>query len=164
MVTIAYVLARGTKSAASTDSADTVDRIIESIVFALALFLMVRTYLGRKQSEPPKWMGRLQTAEPRFAFVLGMALLGVFPTDIASSIAAALHVAHAGDPWWHCLPFVALTLLLLAAPSIAVVFLGKRAGVVLPKIRDWMSHNSWIVSEVVLVFFAVIALNSLVGG
>ena len=56
-----------------------------------------------------------------------------------------------------------LTLLFLAAPAIGVVVLGKWAQVVLPKIRDWMSRDSWVVSDIVLVFFAAIAINSLVG-
>jgi hypothetical protein len=93
-----------------------------------------------------------------------MALLGVFPTDIASSVAAGLHVARHGDPWWQCLPFVALTLLFLAVPSLGVVLLGSRAGVVLPRIRDWMNQNTWVISEIVLVFFAVLTINSLLDG
>ena len=35
---------------------------------------------------------------------------------------------------------------------------GQRAETMLPKVRDWMNTNSWIVSEVVLVFFVVIVL------
>jgi hypothetical protein len=108
-------------------------------------------------------MSKLQSAQPKFAFLLGMALLGVFPTDILTSVAAGLHISHSGEPWWHCLPFVALTLFLLALPSLMVVLLGRRAEVVLPKIRDWMSRDSWVVSEIVLLFFAAIAINSLVG-
>jgi hypothetical protein len=164
VVTIAYFVSQGAKNAASSSSTDTVDRVIESIVLALVLFLIVRTYVGRKQSAPPKWMSRLQGAEPGLAFMFGLVLLGVFPTDIASSIAAALHIAHAHEPWWHCLPFVGLTLLLLGAPAITVAALGNRALEVLPKVRDWMSSNSWIVSEVVLAFFGIIAVNSLVNG
>ena len=42
------------------------------------------------------------------------------------------------------------------------VFLGKRAAVLLPKVRDWMSANSWIVSELVIALFVGIEINSLV--
>ena len=128
------------------------------------LFLIVRVYLNRHTSEPPKWMSKLQTATPKFSFLLGMALLGVFPTDIASSIAAGLHVARHGDPWTHCLPFIGLTLLFLAVPALTVLLLGKRAGAVLPKIRDWMNQNAWVINEIVLVFFAAVTINSLVSG
>jgi Sap, sulfolipid-1-addressing protein len=160
-VTIAYVVAAGIKGGTSDDH--TANTTLDWIVLVLLLFLVVHVYVTRNMAEPPKWMGRLQTATPRFAFVLGMLLLGVFPTDILTSVTAGLHVARAGDPWWQCLPFVGLTLFFLASPAVAVVVLGRRAGRVLPKMRNWMNDNSWVVSEVVLVFFAAITINSLVG-
>lgn len=164
VVSIAYFLSRGAKSAAGSEHSGTADRIIEWIVLVLVLVLIVRVYLTRNESEPPKWMGRLQGAGPKFAFMLGVLLLGVFPTDILSATTAGLHVGHSGEPWWHVLPFVGLTLLLLGAPALMVVFLGKRADRVLPKIRDWMNTQAWVVSEIVLVFFGIIAVNSIVGG
>jgi hypothetical protein len=95
------------------------------------------------------------------AFTLGLLLLGVFPTDILTSVTAGLHVARHDESWWHCLPFVGVTLLLLGFPALMVLMLGARAKRILPKIRDWMNSNSWIVSEVVLLFFAAITINSL---
>jgi hypothetical protein len=56
------------------------------------------------------------------------------------------------------LPFILLTLFFLALPALAVLALGQRAKAVLPKVRDWMDDNSWIVSEIVLVFFIAIVL------
>ncbi|MEO3766107.1 GAP family protein [Streptomyces sp. B8F3] len=162
-VTVAYFVAKGVDHSAGGHKA-AVDRGIDGIVLVLMLFLIVRVYLNRGKSEPPKWMSRLQTAEPKFALLIGLALMGVFPTDIASSVAAGFHVERSGDPWWQCLPFVALTLLLLAIPALCVVFLGRRAGAVLPKIRDWMNSHSWVISEIVLVFFAAIAIKGLIEG
>jgi hypothetical protein len=160
VVTIAYFVARGSKSAAGSDSG-TAGRVIDSVVLALMLFLIVHVYVTRRTSKPPKWMSKLQTATPKFTFLLGLALLGVFPTDIASSTAAGFHVARHNDPWWQVLPFVGLTLLFLAAPSLTVVMLGTRARVVLPKIRDWMDQNAWVINEIVLVFFAGVTIDSL---
>ena len=160
--TIAYVVASGAKDAAASEH--TANRALAWIILALLVILIVRVFLTRKTSQPPKWMAKLQGAEPKFAFVLGMLLLGVFPTDILTSVTAGLHVARHDDAWWHLLPFIGLTLLFLAAPSIGVVLLGNRAEVVLPKIRDWMNNNAWEVSEVVLVFFAGLTINSLLSG
>jgi hypothetical protein len=39
--------------------------------------------------------------------------------------------------------------------------LGHRAQAFLPKARDWMNTHSWIVSEVVIVFFIGITINSI---
>ena len=51
VVTIAYFAAKGVKSAASGHK-HTVDRIIDSVVFVL----IVRAFLTRKTSKPPKRM------------------------------------------------------------------------------------------------------------
>lgn len=164
VVTVAYFVAQGATGDTSSDSHGTAETVIDWIILGLVLFLIAHTFLTRKTSKPPAWMGKLQEARPKFAFTLGLALLGVFPTDIASSVTVGLHVARHGGTWWEILPFVALTLVLLGLPLIGIFVLGRRADVVLPKIRDWMNDNAWVVSEVVLVFFAVITVNSLAGG
>ena len=56
-----------------------------------------------------------------------------------------------------------LTLLFLATPSLLLLVLGSRAHALLPKVRDWMTDNSWVVNEIVLAFFVAITLNSLLG-
>ena len=132
------------------------------ILVVLAL-LMLRTYLRRAESEPPKWMGRLQSANAGFSFKLGFLLLGVFPTDIATSIAMGAYAGNHSDSWFQCLPFIVLTLLFLATPSLLLLILGSRAHALLPKVRDWMTDNSWVVNEIVLAFFVAITLNSLLG-
>jgi hypothetical protein len=75
-------------------------------VLVLVLFLMLHVYRTRGKTEPPKRMSKLRTAEPRFALVLGVALLGVMPPDIVGSITVGPHLARHDDPWWQCLPFV----------------------------------------------------------
>jgi Sap, sulfolipid-1-addressing protein len=132
---------------------------VDYAILGLLAFAIVRTYLRRGESEPPKWMGKLQEATPKLAFVLGFLLLGFFPSDVVTSITVGSHLGDRGDTWWALLPFVALTLLLLSAPALMVAALGRRAQTVLPKLRDWMTTNSWIVSEVVLVFFVAIVLS-----
>jgi hypothetical protein len=159
--TAAYFIAKGAKSSASSKSsgADWTD----VVVLVLLLFAMVHVFRTRKVSEPPKWMGKLQTATPRFAFTLGLLLLGVFPTDILTSVSVGTHLASKGAPWVDGLAFIGLTLFFLALPAILVVLLGHRAKTFLPKVRDWMNTNSWIVSEIVLVFFIVIVINTIAG-
>jgi hypothetical protein len=156
-VTLAYVLGGGGREGGPSSN------LLYWIVLVLLLVLMVRTYLKRHEATVPKWMTKLQTATPKFAFTLGAALLGVFPTDILTSVAMGSYLAAHGDPWWHLLPFLGLTLLFLAIPSLLVVALGQRAHVLLPKVRDWMTTNSWVVNEVVLAFFVLITINSLAG-
>jgi hypothetical protein len=44
------------------------------------------------------------------------------------------------------------------------VLMGKRAEAFLPKVRNWMNENSWVVNEFVIVFFIAMTINSLVSG
>jgi hypothetical protein len=157
VVSLAYLLSPGAPHEGGSN------QTVDVIVLVLLLAAMVHVFLARKQSEPPKWMGKLQTASPRLAFSLGFLLLGVFPTDILTSVAVGAFLSSHGDPWWHLLPFLGLTLLFLALPVLLVLAFGRRGRAFLPKARDWMNANSWVVSELVLVFFIVIAINSLVG-
>jgi hypothetical protein len=132
---------------------------VDAVVLVLLLFAMVHQFRGRHDSEPPKWMGKLEGATPKFALVLGFLLLGVFPSDLVTSISIGGHTADRGDSYLEILPFIGLTALLLAAPAIMVGVLGSRAQTILPKIRDWMDANSWIISEAVLLLFIVIILS-----
>jgi small neutral amino acid transporter SnatA (MarC family) len=157
VVAASYLLRQGAGEAneGSSSGLTTTDYII----LVLLAFAMVRNYRKRNESEPPKWMGKLQSATPKTALVLGFLLLGFFPSDLITSISIGGFLSEHGDPYWHVLPFLFLTLLFLALPALTVAVLGKRGEELLPKVRDWMNTNSWIVSEVVLVFFIVIILT-----
>jgi hypothetical protein len=157
-VTLAFLL-----GGAASDGSDSQNNTLYVIVLVLLLLAMLRTYLKREESEPPKWMGKLQTAKPRFSFLLGAALLGVFPTDIITSVAVGTYLAAHGDEWIDALPFIGLTLLFLSLPALTLLLLGERGQALLPKARDWMNTHSWIVNEIVLTLFVVITINSLAG-
>jgi hypothetical protein len=157
VVSVAYLVAKGAESGGGEGDSglDTIDYV----VLALLLVAAIYTFRGRHQSEPPKWMGKLQTATPKATLALGFLLLGFFPSDIVTSISVGGFLGSHGDDWVEALPFIGLTLLLLASPTLAVAMLGARAQTVLPRIREWMNTNSWIVSEFVIVFFIVIILS-----
>ena len=57
---------------------------------------------------------------------------------------------------------VAVTLLLLALPALIVLLFRERGETLLPKVREWMITNSWVVNEVVLLLFVLIVGSNLV--
>ena len=160
-VTAAYLVVRGAKDSAGSSSKGSEGQTIDAVLLALLVFAAVNVYRKRKVAEPPKWMGRLQEATAGFSFKLGFLLLGVFPTDIVTSLTVGTKLARAGEPWWYALGFVAVTLLLLAIPPVLVLLMGKRGKLLLPKVRDWMNANSWVISELVILLFVGITINSL---
>jgi len=155
-VTVAYLVGGGSGGGPSSDT-------LYVIVLVLLVAAMLNVYRTRKTSEPPKWMGKLQTASPGFSFKLGFLLLGVFPTDILTSVAVGGYLAAHNDPWAHAIPFILLTLLFLALPSLLLLAFRERGQAFLPKARDWMNTNSWVVNEIVIAFFIAITINSLAG-
>lgn len=159
-VTAAYLLS--SSAAAFTEGARS--DVIDYGIIVLLLILMVVVFRKRRDTRPPRWMSKLQTATRRFSFSLGFLLFLVMPSDIFRMMAVGAYVAHHGSPWWHTLPFVLLTALLAGAPAIILLLLGKRARVILPRMRDWIDTNSWIVNEIVIGFFLVMTLSSLENG
>ena len=160
-VTAAYFITKGAKGGGGDSSGKSSGHVIDFVILALLLFAAVHNFLGRKESEPPKWMGRLQTATPRFGLTLGLLLFGIFPTDLISTVSVGASISRDGHPWAYTLPFVILTGLLVGFPLLLVLVMGRRAEILVPKVRDWMNDNSWVVNEVVLVFFVAMTLNSL---
>jgi hypothetical protein len=161
MVTITYFIAKGLKSSASSSNKGSTKNGIDIAIIVLLAIAAVYVFLKKRDADPPKWMGKLEGASPKFSFTLGFLLLGVFPTDIITSSSVGLRLGGHSDPWTDSLPFIGLTLLFLAAPGLLRLAFGRRAEVFLPKARDWMNTNSWIVSEVVIVFFIALEASNL---
>ncbi|HVO86160.1 MAG TPA: GAP family protein [Candidatus Binatia bacterium] len=155
ITTAAFLLSSGASS--NGTSSNTLSYIILILLVAAA----IHTFVSRKTSKPPKWMGKLEEAQPKGSYKLGFLLLGVFPSDILTSISVGAFMAAQGEPWVQILPFVFLVLLFLALPLILIVLLGKRAEAFLPKARDWMNNNSWIVSEIVFAMFIALVYSGL---
>lgn len=154
-VTVFFFLGSGLSEDRSNDSGK---NWLDWVIIGLLVLLALRVFLRRKTSEPPKWMGRLATADARFAAKIGLLLYLAMPTDIISMATVGAYLAREGAPWAYSLGFVGLTVLIAGLPLIAVLLLGRRAETVLPKVRNWMTDNSWIVNEAVILFFLVISL------
>jgi hypothetical protein len=60
----------------------------------------------------PKWMGRLQQANPASAAGIGLLLYLLMPTDLISMATVGAYLARQGESWWHSLGFVTLTVLI----------------------------------------------------
>ena len=163
VTTFAYVITRLAGAAAGGTHHSSVRNGIDIAVVVLLVILAAAVLRRRGRTDPPSWMGKLQNASAPLSFTLGFLLLGVFPSDILTSIAVGTHVAGRGGPWWHTSVFVFCTLVLLAIPALLTAAAGQRAAEILPKVRDWMNQNSWVVSEVVIVFFLVLTIAGLTG-
>jgi len=153
VVTLAYLLSDGASRQGTSND------ILNAIVLVLLLAAMVNTYRTRDESEPPEWMGKLQQANPRFSFRLGFLLLGLFPSDVFTAVAVGSYLSANDRPLTDAGGFLALTLLFLALPALVLLAFGDRAEAFLPKARDWMNENAWLVNEVVILLFVAMILG-----
>ena len=65
------------------------------------MILSIRSYLTRATSEPPRWLGAMQNAKPRTAFLAGLLLLSMFPSDFVILITVGINLAqHNARTWW----------------------------------------------------------------
>lgn len=155
-----YALARAV-GPGDPGAGDTEPGPIDYFIPILLVVLAVRVYVRREVTEPPAWMGRLQRANPAFSLGLGFLLFLFMPTDLITTFTVGASLARNGADWWTGLWFVLLTVIAAGIPLLTVVLFGDRAERALPRIREWMTSNSWIVSEVVIGFFLLVSLNGL---
>ena len=155
-----YVVARLLKLKASTKGSGSVT--IDWVLVAVLLLAAIWVFRGRKKSEPPKWMSTLQSESPRGAAILGLVLFLVMPTDVMMTFTVGAYLAAHGSPLWYASGFLLLTALLIGSPLLILLLLGQRGDTLLPRIRDWMNANSWVVSEVVIAFFLVMEIKTIV--
>jgi hypothetical protein len=160
-VTITYTLASVLGNSVSLgDSSDSgsLGNIIQYVLVGLLVLLSIKSYVGRETSEPPRWLGALQNAKPRTAFTTGLLLLSVFPSDFVILVTVGVNLAQSGSNLLAAVPFVAATILIAALPVLSYLLFRHRAARAMPKVRDWMNTNSWLVNIIVYVIFIVLIL------
>src|ERR671912_2252398 len=160
-VTVTFGLATTLGNSVSLgDSSDSgsAGNIIQYLLVGLLVFASIRSYLTRATSEPPRWLGTMQNASPRTAFLAGLLLLSIFPSDFVVLMTVGVNLAQHNAPLLAALPFIAATILLAALPALAYLLFRRRAKVAMPKVRDWMNSHSWLVNIIVYVIFILLIL------
>jgi Sap, sulfolipid-1-addressing protein len=157
--TTIYFLVAGTIDLGDPSDNRSTGKIIQYVLVGLLVALAIRTYLNRETAQPPKWLGGLLEASPMKALTMGLLLIFVMPTDIASMLTVGVNLQHNGDSLIAAVPFLALTVLIAALPLLAYLLFGRRAKEAMPKVRDWILTNSWLVNIIVLGIFMVLILS-----
>jgi hypothetical protein len=162
-VTAGVIAMKALVSALGISLGDPSDRgsagtIIQLGLIGLLAAAMLRNYLRRATIEPPKWLGGLLEAEPRKAFVLGLLLLSIFPSDAIVLLTVGTNLEHHSAPVSEAWAFIGLTTLLASLPFLGYLIFHRRAVEAMPKVRDWMNTNSWLVNIIVCGIFILLIL------
>jgi Sap, sulfolipid-1-addressing protein len=161
-VTITYTLATALGNSISlgdSSSSGSLGNIIQYLLVGLLIFLSIKSYVRRETSEPPRWLGALQNAKPRTAFTTGLLLLSVFPSDFVILVTVGMNLAQNNASLLAAVPFVAATIFIAALPLLFYLVFHRRAQRAMPKVRDWMNANSWLVNIIVYVIFILLILG-----
>jgi Sap-like sulfolipid-1-addressing protein len=161
-VTITYTLATALGNSISlgdSSNGGSLGNIIQYLLVGLLVFLAIRTYVRRETIEPPRWLGALQNAKPMTAFTTGLLLLSVFPSDFIILVTVGVNLAQNNASLLAALPFVVATVLIAALPLLVYLLFRRRAQEAMPKVREWMNANSWLVNIIVYVVFILLILG-----
>jgi threonine/homoserine/homoserine lactone efflux protein len=161
-VTITYTLATALGNSiwlgTSSDSGS-LGNIIQYLLVGLLVFLAIKNYVRRETIEPPRWLGTLQNAKPNTAFRTGLLLLSVFPSDFVILVTVGMNLAQNNASLLAAVPFISATVFIAALPVLFYLLFHRRAQRMMPKVREWMNTNSWLVNIIVYVIFILLILS-----
>jgi len=126
-----------------------------------------RSVEGR-ETQTPRWMRRLESANPAMALGLGALLSGVNPKDTTLTILAAAAIARAGlsagESALTLAVFIAIATISVVAPVTLYFALGERAEETLNGWKAWLiEHNATVVAVLFLVFGVALAVQGIRG-
>ncbi|KAA5838263.1 GAP family protein [Saccharopolyspora hirsuta] len=138
--------------------ASTLGKVIQIVLIGLLVLAAVKSYLGRKTAEPPRWLGALLSATPATALKTGLLVILAMPSDILVMLTVGMNLQHNRSGLSGAIPFIAATALIAALPLLLYLVLRKRAITAMPKVRDWMNTRSWLVNIIVCgIFIGLVA-------
>ncbi len=151
-------LVGGSISLGKPSNEGSIGNVIQYLFVGLLVAAAVKSYVGRETAEPPRWMGALQNADPKRGFVTGLLLIWAMPTDIIIMLTVGVNLEHHDAGLLTALPFIAATALVAALPLLAYLLFHRRAQQLMPKVRDWMNVNSWLVNIIAYGVFILLIL------
>jgi Sap, sulfolipid-1-addressing protein len=162
LVSVVVLLITGDADDVDSGTSTAVD-VVKLAIGVLFLLLAFKQWQGRPRPgvapAEPKWMGAVDGLTAGRSLVLGTALSGVNPKNLALTLAAAASIAQggldAGGDAVSIAVFVALGSLSVAGPVVFFMLAGDRAAKPLSTIKDFMAaHNAVIMMVVLLVLAA----------
>lgn len=133
--------------------------VVQIVLVALLVFAAVKAYVQRKTAEPPKWLSSLMEAGPVKAFTVGLLIILVMPSDIVVMLTVGASLEQHGAGVAAALPFIGLTVLIAALPLLVYLFAGARGRRAMPRVREWLTSHSWVVTIASCLLFIVLILT-----
>ena len=171
IVSVVVVLLAGDADDPDSGSSTTVD-VIKLLFGALFLVMALQQWRTRPRdgatAPMPKWMQTIDGFTPGKSLLLGAALSGVNPKNLALTLAAAASIAQAGlDSGGTAVSiavFVVIGSLTVAGPVVFAMIAKDRATAPLASIKQFMSDHNAVIMMVVLLVLGAKLLGSGIAG
>jgi threonine/homoserine/homoserine lactone efflux protein len=171
IVSVIVLLITGGASDADSGTSDAISWVMVALG-ALFLVMAAKQWRSRpkrgEQAELPKWMATIDAFTPAKSLVLGAALSGANPKNLALTAAATASIAQAGmsgtDDAIAVAVFVIIGSVTVAGPVIAYMAAADKAAGPLATTKEFMAdHNAVIMMIVLLILGAKILGQGLAG-
>ena len=156
-ITVASLLDSNLSLGDFSDNGST-GHIVQYLLVGLLVALAIKNYVRRETLEPPRWLGTLQSADPKRAFSVGFLVILLMPSDAIVLLTVGVNLTQNNAGLLAALPFIVATVLVAALPLLLYLLFYRRAQRLAPKIRDWMNAHSWLVNIIVCGVFILLIL------
>ena len=145
---------------------------VELLLGVVFFFMASKQWRGRpkpgQEAPMPKWMATVDAFTPGKSLVLGGALAGANPKNLALTLAAAASIARAGlnggETAVAIAVFVVIGSLTVAGPVLYYVFAGDNAAGPLATMKVFMSEHNAVIMMIVLLVLGAKLLGSGIAG
>jgi threonine/homoserine/homoserine lactone efflux protein len=142
----------------SSSDSGSAGTIIQVALVALLVLAAIKNIVRRETVEPPKWLGALQDADQKKAFITGLLVILAMPSDIVVMLTVGTNLEQTNSSFVEALPFIGATVLVAALPLLGYLLFRRRAQTAMPKVRDWMNNNAWAVNVIVCGIFILLII------
>ena len=141
--------------------------IVHLLLALLFFYLAYKNWRQRpkpgEQGDIPKWMSGIDSMTAGKALVLGAALSGVNPKNLALTLAAGVSIVAAGLDTTQTIIvmiiFIIIACISVAAPVIIYFTLGDKATPMLNSWKSWLTYNNATVMMILFLLFGVSLLS-----
>jgi hypothetical protein len=157
LLALASLLGNGV-SLGDPSNEGSIGKLIQYVLVGLLVVMAVKNYVRRESVEPPRWLGALQRADWQMALKTGVLVIGLMPGDLIVMLTVATNLVQNDVGLVAALPFILATVLVAALPLLIYLLFQRRAQRLIPRVRDWMNTQTWLLNIIVCGVFIVLIL------
>ncbi len=133
---------------------------IRLAVVAILVFLIIKSIVKRNEESSSKVVDLAVKGAPSTVFKISILLFAIFPTDLMTNIVMAKYIVLDNNNFiLSILPLALINAMFVAIPFILYLIFKEKIEKKVPKIRNTLEKNSWIINVVINSAFIYLLLK-----